>query len=535
MSDLNKIDALFIGAGVANLAGAIKLKQLLNQSGRDESVVVIEKADRPGQHNLSGAIFEADVLDGLLPDWRTGEEKFVTNLLANEVKRDEMYFLAGDNQSIKIPHGLVPKAMRHDRNYVISVSEMVNWLAGIATKLGVEIYTGFAAKEVLFDGDKVIGVKLGDKGLDKEGKKLANYIPGENIEAKVTILGEGSAGQLAEGIIAKFKLAQGKNPQIHSVGVKEVIKLPEGNQFGDNRVIHTVGYPLPSEVFGGGTVYSMGNNTVAVTLMMSLDWSYCNFNPQQELQRFKSQRFIKSLIEGGRVISYGAKTLPEGGYYALPQLFVDGALIVGDDAGLPNVQKLKGLHYAVQSGIFSAETVFDAIIAGDFSSVQLKNYQKRIDNSFIGKDLYSARNYRQVFGKCGLFGGIALSFFQQLLPRLRLERDYKAMRKKQLQCKPAGGLDRPTAVSFSGTHHREDEPSHITFKEENSCVVCFETYGCHPCESFCPAEVYKFEGDKLILSPSNCVHCQTCRLKCPLQSIIWQVPEGGDGPKYKNM
>lgn len=542
MDKLNKIDVLFIGAGPSSLAGAIKLKQLLNQQGRDESVVVIEKADKLGQHNLSGAVFEAEVLDELIPDWREKTDAFVTKTLANRVEIDETVFLAGNGSAIKLPEVIIPPYMHHKGNYVLSVSEMVNWLAGIARGLGVEIYTGFAAKEIVVEDGMVKGVKLGDKGLDKERNKQPNYIPGEILTAKVTVLGEGSLGQLAEELVSVFNLGKGKNPQVHSVGVKEIIKLPEENNFGPNRVIHTIGFPnkaLTPDVFGGGSLYSLGPNTVAVALTLGLDWQYCNLNPQTELQLFKSHSFIKRLLEGGETTAYGAKTLPEGGYYSIPEVVANGAIIIGDAAGFISVRKLKGLHYAIKSGMCAAEAIFKAIEGQDFSSHSLKAYQDLLDQSFVMKDMHQAKNYRQVFskaGRAGVYLGAPLSIIQQWLPfRLGTKPDYESMRKASLNRQNVNGIDRLTAVSLSGTIHREDEPSHITFSDPRACTSCAQEFGCHPCESFCPGEVYKFEEDDLILSPSNCLHCQTCRIKCPHQIIKWEVPEGGDGPKYKVM
>ena len=542
MKAQNKAGVLFIGAGPASLAGAIKLKQLLNQKERNESVVVIEKADKLGQHTLSGAVFEAEVLDELMPGWRESEHKFVTKMLANRVERDELVFLLSGGLAINIPEILVPSPMHHKGNYIISVSEMVNWLEGVARALGVEVYTGFAAKEVVVEDNFVKGVKLGEKGLDKDGKPQSNYVPGEIIEAKVTVFGEGSLGLLSEEVVKRFSLGNSRNPQAYSVGVKEVIRLPEKNNFGANRVIHTMGFPnklLTPDVFGGGTMYSLEANTVAVALILALDWRYCDLNPQQELQVFKSHRFIRGLIEGGEVVGYGAKTLPEGGYYSIPELVTNGAVIIGDAAGLTNAKKLKGLHYAIKSGVAAAEAISGAIEHNSFSKWSLKEYEDRLAESFVMKDINGARNYRQIFakaGRAGVYVGAPLTFVQQCIPfRLGAKPDYEGMRKSKLGRKYDGGIDRLTDVSFSGTDHREDEPSHITFLDPKECKPCGEKYGCHPCESFCPGEVYKFEDYELGLSPSNCLHCQTCRVKCPLQNIKWEVPEGGDGPKYKVM
>ncbi len=542
MDELNKIEAVFVGAGPASLAGAIKLKQLLNEKGRKESVVIVEKADKLGQHNLSGAVFEADVLDELIPDWREKKDGFVTNTLDNGVLRDETVFLLGDGLAIKLPKMIVPSYMHHKGNYVISVSELVNWLAGIARELGVEIYTGFAAKEIVVEGNLVKGIKLGDKGLDKDSNKQSNYLPGEIIEAKVTVFGEGSLGLLSEELVNRFGLGNDRNPPLYAVGAKEIIRLPEKNNFGTNRVIHTFGFPnkvLTPDVYGGSSMFSLGENTVAVALILGLDWRYCDLNPQRELQVFKSHSFIEKLLEGGEVISYGAKIIPEGGYYSKPGLVANGALIIGDAAGLTSIRKLKGLHYAIKSGMVAAEAIFKAIEKQDFSKDTLKTYEDQLEKSFVMKDLYQARNYRQVFakaGRAGLYLGVPLSLIQQWIPfRLGTKPDYEGMTRVRLNRQFTGGIDRLTAVSLSGTTHRENEPSHITFSDPGKCTGCGEEFGCHPCEYFCPGEVYRFEEDNVMLSPSNCVHCQTCRIKCPHQVIKWEVPEGGDGPKYKLM
>lgn len=542
MNELNKVDVLFVGAGPASLAGAIKLKQLLNQKGRTESVVVIEKADKPGQHNLSGAIFEADILDELIPGWKEKKDGFVIKTLANRVERDELFFLPGDRLAIKFPEILVPSYMRNKGNHVISVGDLVSWLAGIARALGVEIYTGFAAREIVVENNAIKGIKLGDKGLDKQGMKLANYLPGEVLEAKVTVFGEGSLGQLSEELVKRFNLGKGRNPQVYTLGVKEIIRLPEKNIFGPNRVIHTFGFPgriLTPDIFGGGSIYSSGENTVSVALMLALDWRYSDLNPQKELQIFKSHSFIRRMIEGGEVIAYGARTLPEGGYYSIPELAANGAVIIGDAAGLTNVRKLKGMHYAIKSGMLAAEAIFKAIERKDFSRSILKTYEDLLENSFVMKDMRQARNYRQVFtkaGRAGFYAGAPLSLIQQWIPlRLSAKPDYKGMSRAKLNRRYSGGIDQLPAVSLSGTTHREDQPSHISFLDPGEDDGCWKEYGCHPCAFFCPGEVYKFENDKFILSPSNCLHCQTCRIKCPHQIIKWQVPEGGDGPRYKGM
>jgi len=540
--EYTKVDVLFVGGGAAGIAGAIHLKRLLNQAGRKESVVVIEKADKLGMHNLSGAVFEADVLDELVPGWEGQDTPFVTKMLANEVKVDETVLLLGSKAARKVPRFLVRPYLRHGGDYVISVDEMLGWLGGIASGLGVEIYNGFVAKELFVEDDTVKGVYLGDKGLNKEGEEQSNYLAGETLHAKVTVLGDGSLGLRSEELTERFGLEGGKNPQIHSLGVKEIIRLPKENNFGTNRVIHTFGFPnrkLTPDIFGGGTLYSLGSDTVAVGLILALDWRYCDLDPQRELQLFKSHRFVSKLIERGEVIGYGAKTLPEGGFYSKTGLVANGAVIIGDAAGLTSVKKLKGLHYAIKSGMLAAEAIFEAIETQDFSSNALRRYEELLDESFIMRDLHDARNYRQLFakaGRTGLYLGIPLSLAQQWIPfRLKTEPDAKGMRRVRLHRNYDGGIDRLTAVSLSGTIHREDQPSHITFTDEGNCEQCGRDYGCHPCAFFCPAEVYKFEGERLVLNPGNCLHCQTCRIKCPNQIIRWQIPEGGGGPRYRLM
>ena len=540
--NFKKMDVLFVGAGPASLASAIRLKKLLNQSGRKESVVVVEKADKLGQHNLSGAIFEADVLDELIPDWKERKDAFVKKTLGNRVKIDETYFLPRDNIALKLPQPVVPSYIRHKGDSIISISEMVNWLADIAKSLGVEIYTGFAVKEILIKNNVVKGVKLGDKGLNKEGKELSNYTSGDMLETKVTVLGEGSKGLLTEDLVKRFNLADGKNPQIYALGVKEIIRLPQKNNFGANRVVHTNGFPNKTstpDIFGGGTIYSMSASTIAIALILALDWRYCDLDPQRELQLFKSHSLVKKFLDGGEVVSYGAKVFPVGGFYSIPKLATDGAIIIGDAAGLINTRKLKGLHYAIRSGMTAAEAIFKAISAGDYSRHTLQTHEDLLYESVVISDIRAARNYRQVFakaGRAGLYLGVPLSLIQQYFPfRLETKKDHEGMSRARLNRAYSGGIDRLTAVNLSNTRHREDEPSHITFSDSEKCTGCGEEFGYHPCEYFCPAEVYKFEKERLIPSPSNCVHCQTCRIKCPHQVIEWQVPEGGDGPRYKMM
>ncbi len=535
MTRTNQVDVLIVGGGPAGLSAAIKLQQLLNERGRTERVAVIDKAEKAGQHILSGLVFEPHVLDDLIPDWKERKDPFITKALSSEVQKDDTLFLT-KSAAIKLPEWVVPPYLRHRGDLVLSGSEMVRWLVKEAEALGVRFYTGFAAVEVLYGESGVAGIRLGDKGLDREGEPQVNFVPGETIEAKVTVFAEGSLGQLAEDVVKRHHLDEGRIHQIHSLGVKEAIKLPADHPFGENHVVHTFGFPL-ANVFGGGTIYSLDKSTVLVALVLALDWKYADLNPQQELQVFKSHKYVSRILEGGEVIAYGAKTLPEGGYFALPRPYTDGALIVGDDAGFTDVRKLKGWHNAMRSGLLAGEAIMTAIERNDFSARTLARYGELLKASSVIGDLKRGKNYRQMFTKGRtVYLGAPLSLIQGLIPgRVKTEPDHQGMKRVHLKRDYRGGYDRLSDVALSGTIHREEEPFHIRISDPNGCDACFRDYGVHPCAYFCPADVYRFEDHELILNPSNCVHCQTCRTKCPHQVIEWRVPEGGGGPKYKIM
>ncbi|MDP1899778.1 MAG: electron-transfer flavoprotein:ubiquinone oxidoreductase [Rubrivivax sp.] len=527
---MSSIDFLIVGAGPAGLAAALRLKRKLKEMGRNDSVVVVEKAPTLGYHTLSGAVFEPACLDELVPGWRESDDAFVKSLV--KVERDELYYLSG-RRAFKIPPVFIPRDLCHLNDYTVSLGRMVEWLGKLAEKEGVEICTGFSVGALLHENGKVLGVKLVDQGLDTHATPKSNFLPGEELRASVTLLADGARGVASRQLIEI--IGKGKNPQVYSLGVKQLIKLPPNNTFGNNRTIHTIGYPNRSDVFGGGFLYSMGNDVVAVGLILGLDWKYQDLNPQQELEAFKSQPFIHELLKDGQVLISGVKTIPEGGYYSLPGLCTDGAMVLGDAAGFVNMQKIKGIHYAIFSGICAADALMDALPSGDYSRAGLAHYKTKLKERGIFRDLFRARNFRQVF-KFGLFPGALISRFQQLLPsRVSIERDNLAIEKgARLEREVQPGMDRAQFVSLSGAAHREDEPSHIKIIDSKLCIECTRLYGA-PCTFFCPGEVYRVKGDEIILSPSNCMHDCSCQVKCPHENILWTPPEGGEGPRFKQM
>ncbi len=527
---MKPIDFLIVGAGPAGLAAALRLKSRLNAAGRSDSVVVVEKAPRRGYHTLSGAVFEPACLDELVPGWRESTDPFVKSLV--KVERDELYYLSA-TQAFKVPPLFIPKDMSHLGDYIVSLGRMVEWLGKLAEKEGVEICTGFSVGALRHENGKVQGVRLVDQGLDKAARPKSNYLAGEALHARVTLFADGARGAASRELIKL--VGGGANPQVFSLAVKQLIKLPTDNTLGNNRSIHTIGYPNRADVFGGGFIYSMGGDVAAVGLILGLDWKYQDLNPQQELETFKAQPFVRDLLKDGQVQISGVKTIPEGGYYSLPGLCTDGAMLLGDAAGFVNMQKIKGIHYAMFSGICAADTLVAAGPDADYTMETLAGYKEQLEQRGILGALYKARNFRQVF-KYGLFPGALLSMFQQRLPtRVTIERDSVALQPgARLAREAQPGMDRAQFVSLAGAVHREDEPSHIKILDAKICADCTRLYGA-PCTYFCPGEVYRSKGDEIILSPSNCMHDCSCQVKCPFENILWTPPEGGEGPRYKQM
>jgi electron-transferring-flavoprotein dehydrogenase len=550
-----EFDVVFVGGGPANLAAAIHLMNLAKKKDAEIAVALIEKGKTVGSHSLSGAILDPRALKEMLPDYLELGCPVEMN-----VQTDELYFLT-QNKKFKLP--FTPSYMRDEGLHIISLSKLTTWLASIAEDAGVNIFPGFAGKEVIYGDDDrtIIGVRTGDKGIDKNNKEKTNYEPGIDILAKVTVFGEGPRGSLTKEIAKKLQLFSGRMPQVFETAVKEVLELPASNYFSDSsgKVIHTFGYPLDPSTKGGGFIYQMKDNRVSLGLIVGLDYSDPMLEPYQEFLRFKRHPFLSEIIKGGRVFQQGAKTLSAGGYYTIPELAVDGALFVGDTASMLNAQRLKGIHTAMKSGMLAAETILEALGKDSYTKDTLNLYKQMIEESWIKKELYSARNFGQALSKKGIFRFIHIGsqYFTNgrgLTDPLPLEEDagtLKTLASNDLarpdeevtkygkqEYDDTLYVDKLKGVYLSQTQHVEDQPCHLVVHDLELCSKeCSEKFR-NPCTRFCPASVYEIEIDehtqkrKLILNPSNCLHCKTCDIKDPYGNITWTCPEGSGGPGY---
>ena len=551
--DFSKVQVLVVGAGPAGLATAIQLKKIKPQI----EVCVIDKALDLGNHNLSGAVLEAEplhsLLDAAVPGW--SETDMAKQVLANKIDKDDIMFLLGNKLAFNIFWAIhLAKTihigfgqMIHKGDYSVSISKLTKWMGQIAKSTGVEVLTGFAAEDIILDGTSgmAIGVKLVDQGLDKEGHKQSNYAPGEVIGADFIVLAEGCDGLVTENFIQKANLQRESN-QLYSVGVKELIKVsPEQyNKFTASRVVHAMGHPIWTPVigpgmFGGGIVYAGEQDHLSVGMIVGADWKYYNFNPQDALVRFKEHAFVKQFIDGGTVVEAGAKMIPEGGYHAIPREPQTGSIgkgnvmILGDSAGFVNMLKIKGLHNAIDSGIQAAKAIADSI---DMPEAAAAKYTELVENSNIMKEMKSARNFRQTVAKFGPLQGMPLSILGELLPKFHVEKDYEAMTTAPYRLKPDQSFDKDTFTAVAATAHREEQPSHLKILDSNICKIKCTPVFDSPCITFCPAGVYETIHDQVKpANPSNCLHCKTCQRKCPFDNIRWTAPEGGGGPRYKRM
>ena len=534
-------DVVIVGAGPSGLAAAIRLKQLADKQDREVSVCILEKGAEVGAHILSGAVLEPRALDELLPDW--ADLGAPLNTPAGE---DRFLFLT-ETGSYRLP---TPPQMNNHGNYIISLGNFARWLGEQAEALGVEIYPGFAAAEVLYDdGGRVRGVATGDMGIGRDGEPKPSHEPGIELLASYTLFAEGSRGSLTKELFERFDLRQGVDPQTFGIGIKELWEVsPDKHSQGS--IVHSVGWPLDSSTYGGSFLYHLEDNQVAVGFVIGLDYENPHLSPFDEFQRFKTHPKIRPTFEGGRRISYGARALNEGGLQSIPKLVFPGGALIGCTAGFLNVPKIKGTHTAMKSGMLAAEAVFDAL--GADGPGELEAYPAALDASWIYGELHKVRNIRPSF-HYGLWAGMAYSGVDTYLLRgrapwtLHHRPDHEGLKDKNAARpiaypKPDGevSFDKNSSVYLSGVMHEEDQRVHLKLADESVAVeVNLARYG-GPEALFCPAGVYEFVeaedgGQRLQINAQNCVHCKTCDIKDPTQNITWTTPEGGGGPNYPNM
>ncbi|HUL16078.1 MAG TPA: electron transfer flavoprotein-ubiquinone oxidoreductase [Terriglobales bacterium] len=541
-------DVLIVGAGPAGLSCALHLANLIkihNEAGgkpelSSENIYVLEKGREIGAQQLSGAIMNPKALAELVPN-------FEKSAPLDTPVTDSAALLFTKNSSFRFP--ITPPPFQNKGNYVVSLNKIAKWLGGLVEAAGVNVFKEFGGAELVYDGDGVGGVITGDKGLDKNGKPKDNYTPGYELRAKVTVFAEGTRGSLTKQLVAKKKL-DNINPQSYGIGIKELWDVQPG-RIAPGYVAHTLGWPVPSDMYGGGWVYGLANNRVSIGLVIALEYANPQFDPHAAFQFWKTHPFLKKLLDGGKLVRYGAKSLPYGGWYAMPKNSVDGALIIGDSGSFLDSQRLKGIHLAMKSGMLAAETIFEALKAGDYSQKTLGSFQRRVEQSYIKSELWKVRNFHQSF-QHGMLRGFVHTSLQQLtggrglIDPMRAEAGYKHYEKINGRAalerfKGDGKLtfDRLTDVYHSGTRHEEDQPCHLHVSDYSICSTrCAEEYG-NPCQYFCPAAVYEMaqekDGLRLKINAANCVHCKTCDIADPYQIIDWVVPEGGGGPNYEGM
>ena len=557
-----EFDVQFIGAGPAGLAGAIHLSSLIESHHRavaagapgkalgEVTIAVLEKSATVGAHGISGAVMDPRALRELLPDFR---ERGCP--IESEVTRDDVYLMWEQGQ-FRLP--IVPPMLQNHGNYVLSLGNLVAWMAKLAEERGVLVVTETPAASPLVESGRLIGVRTGDKGVDKQGERKPNHQAGADCHAKATVLCEGPRGTLAKALEKQLGLTLGRNAQVYSTGVKELWEMPPG-RVEKGRVIHTMGFPLPHATFGGGFIYGLNDTHWSVGFVTGLDYEDPTTDPHQNLQLFKTHPLVRALLEGGKPVAYGAKAIPEGGWWAMPKLAADGLLMCGDSGGFLNGARLKGVHLAIKSGMLAAETLFECLLAGDFSKERLAGYETRVQSSWIADELEQVRNFHQGF-EHGLIPGLFHTGVQMVLggrdpfgDRLRNVPGHERMR-KLAEVHPNGKpkpprydghltFDKLADVYLSGTKHDEDQPVHLVVADTSVCATrCRQEYG-NPCQHFCPANVYEMVADeargpgalKLQINASNCVHCKTCDIADPYQIITWVTPEGGGGPDYKNL
>ncbi|WP_353859967.1 electron transfer flavoprotein-ubiquinone oxidoreductase [Azospirillum formosense] len=543
--EVMEYDVLVVGAGPSGLSAAIRLKQLAVDAGQELSVCVVEKGSEVGAHLLSGAVFEPHALDELIPDWKDKGAPLITPA------REDRFLYLTETKALKSP--FAPPQMHNHGNYIISLGNLARWMAAQAEELGVEIYPGFAAAEVLYDDTGAVkGVATGDMGIGKDGEKTANYTPGMELHAKQTIFAEGCRGSLTKTLFERFDLRRDADPQTYGIGIKELWEVdPAKSQPG--LIVHTIGWPMDAKTYGGSWLYHMEGNLVSVGFVVGLDYENPHLSPFEEFQRYKTHPAIRPTFEGGRRIAYGARALSEGGFQSIPKLTFPGGVIVGDAAGFLNVPKIKGNHTAMKSGMLAAEAVFELLSAdanSDGPAREAVAYPEKLKASWVWSELHAVRNIRPGFQK-GLWAGLANAAYETATkgksPWTLHHRhgDHETLKKasempKIAYPKPDGvvSFDRLSSVYLSNTNHEEDQPAHLTLKDASVPIAVNLALYDAPETRYCPAGVYEIvraadgSDPRLQINAQNCVHCKTCDIKDPTQNINWVVPEGGGGPNY---
>ena len=549
-------DVLIVGAGPAGLSCALHLANLIkahNASGAKpelsaENIYVLEKGREVGAHQLSGAIMNPKALAELVPD-------FAKSAPLDTPVTDSAALIFTEGSSFRAP--ITPPPFVNTDNYVVSLNKITKWLGGLVEAAGVNLFTQFGGRELIFESEGIAGVITEDKGIDKHGKPKDNFTPGYELRAKVTVLAEGTRGSLTKTLVEKKKL-DNLNPQSYGIGIKELWDVQPG-KVPAGYVAHTLGWPVPTDMYGGGWIYGLSNNRLSIGLVIALEYADSEFDPHAAFQKWKTHPHVAKILEGGKMVRYGAKSLPYGGWYAMPKNYLDGGLIIGDSGSFLDSQRLKGIHLAMKSGMLAAETIFEALKAGDTSAKTLSAFPRKVETSYIKKELWQVRNFHQSF-QHGMLGGFIHTGLQQitggrgLIDPMRSHAGYTHYKKltpgkvkeaaaghKPERFKGDGVLtfDRLTDVYHSGTRHDDDQPSHLLVRDLNVCATkCVVEFG-NPCQYFCPAAVYEMakdgEGQKLKINFANCVHCKTCDIADPYQIIDWVVPEGGGGPIYEGM
>ncbi len=543
-------DVVVVGAGPAGLSAAIKLKQLAAESGKEVSVVVLEKGSEPGAHILSGAVMDPRAMAELFPDWKDKGAP-----LLQPVSGDDVLMLR-EGSATRVPDFFVPACMHNEGNYVISLGTVTKWLGEQAEALGVEIFPGFAAAEVLYDDKGAVrGVATGNLGIGKDGEPMESFQLGMELLGKYTLFAEGSRGHLGKQLIARYKLDAGRDPQSYAIGVKELWEIDPAKA-KPGRVVHTAGWPMDNDTYGGGFLYHLEGNKATLGFVVGLDYKNPYLSPFEEMQRWKTHPSIRAHLEGGKRIGYGARAITAGGILSLPKTVFPGGALIGCDAGFLNASRIKGSHAAMKTGMLCAEAAFAALQSGR-SRDELADFPDSFQRSWLHEELQGSRNFKQWFKKGFVIGSLMTGIEQWLLPKLGIKAPPWTLHREQAdhlylkpaaECtpisypKPDGKLtfDRLSSVFISNTNHEEQQPAHLTLKDAGVPVAINLAKYAGPEQRYCPAGVYEFvknddNSDRLVINAQNCVHCKTCDIKDPTQNIVWVTPEGGGGPNYAGM